>query len=112
MGTGVRRINQALDEASLSPAGFDYDEHNFSTTLVSGSEMAGEKGGTLNGTLNIPLGERIVEMVKLRPGIYRKDIIEETGVSVRTVARCIAELVSGGEIERRGSKKTGGYWAL
>jgi ATP-dependent DNA helicase RecG len=46
------------------------------------------------------------------PGIQRKELVEKLNISERTVDRCIAELVSGGKIERRGSKKTGGYWAL
>jgi len=51
-------------------------------------------------------------MIRQTPGIRRKDIIEETGIPVRTIARCIAEVIAEGKIERRGSKKTGGYWVL
>jgi len=116
MGTGVRRISQALDEASLSPAGFDYDEYNFSITLVSGSEMIDEKdgvlNGVLNGALNGALNEQLLELIRGFPGIQRKEIVDKAGVSERTVDRYIAELVSEGKVERRGSKKTGGYWGL
>jgi hypothetical protein len=35
------------------------------------------------------------------------DIVPE-----RTVDRCIAECIAENKIERRGSKKTGGYWPL
>ena len=101
MGTGVRRINQAMDDASLSSVGFDYDEHNFSTTLVSDSEMAGEKGDALNGALN----KEFFALIQTSPGIQRKDLVERTGVSGRSADRCIAELVSEGQIERRVAKK-------
>jgi ATP-dependent DNA helicase RecG len=106
MGTGIRRIQQALKTAGNPPAKFDYDDYNFSITLFSAPHA--EQAGTLNGTLN----EKIYEMIRHHPGIQRKDLIEQTGASVRTVAREVSELLSGGRIERRGSKKTGGYWAL
>jgi len=51
-------------------------------------------------------------MIRLQPGIQRKELIEQTSASVRTVARIVSELLSGGKIEHRGSKKTGGYWLL
>ena len=67
-----------------------------------------EGGGTLNGALN----KEFFALIQASPGIQRKDLVERTGVSGRSADRCIAELVSKGEIERRGSKKTGGYWTL
>lgn len=66
-----------------------------------------EEVGTLNGTLN----ERVFEMIRRRLGVQRKDIIAETDLPVRMIARAIADLTSAEKIERRGSKKTGGYWA-
>ncbi len=79
---------------------------------MQGFEGGGALNGALNGTLNGALSEQVVEMIRLTPGIRRRDIIEETGGAVRTVARCIADLVAEKKIERRGSKKTGGYWVL
>ena len=54
--------------------------------------------------------ETISETIKSRPGISRADLIAVIGRSRSTVARAIAELVEAGAIERRGSKKTGGYY--
>lgn len=62
----------------------------------------------LNGTLN----EKVLEMILHQPGIQRKELIAQTGSSVRTVARIVSDLLSAGKIEHRGSKKTGGYWPL
>ena len=56
------------------------------------------------------INETISETIKLRPGISRADLIALIGRSRSTVARVIAELVESGTIERRGSKKTGGYY--
>ena len=54
--------------------------------------------------------ETINETIRLRPGISRADLIALVGRSRSTVARAVAELVEAGTIERRGSKKTGGYY--
>lgn len=102
MGTGIRRIQQALQAAGKPLAEFDYDDYNFSITLFS--NLRTEQGGTLNGTLN----EKIYEMIRYQPGIQRKELIEQIGAAVRTVARGVSELLSDGKIEHRGSKKTGG----
>ena len=113
MGTGIRRIQRALEAAGQPPAEFDYDDYNFSVTLFSNlrAKQNGALNGTLSGTLSGTLNEKICEMIRHRPGIQRKELIEQTGASVRTVARIVSELLSGGTIEHRGSKKTGGYWA-
>ena len=54
--------------------------------------------------------ETISETIKSRPGISREDWIAVIGRSRSTVARAVAELVVVWTIERRGSKKTGGYY--
>jgi ATP-dependent DNA helicase RecG len=100
----------ALEAAGRPPVAFDYDDYNFSVILFS--SLRAEQGGTLNGTSNGTLNEKISEMIRQQPGIQRKEFIEQTGASVRTVARIVSELLSGGKIEHRGSKKTGGYWIL
>ena len=56
------------------------------------------------------INETINETIRLRPGISRADLIALVGRSRSTVARAVAELVEAGTIERRGSKKTGGYY--
>ena len=61
--------------------------------------------------LDVPKArETINETIKSRPGISRADLIAVIGRSRSTVARAVAELVAAGTIERRGSKKTGGYY--
>jgi predicted HTH transcriptional regulator len=62
--------------------------------------------------LNVPLSKNIFELIKGAPGIQRKTLALTLGVTEKTVSRYISELVSSRKIERRGSKKTGGYWAL
>ena len=63
-------------------------------------------------TINETLSETINETIKSRPGISRAELIAMAGKSRATIARVIAALVESGKIERRGSKKTGGYFVM
>ena len=71
------------------------------------SENEGEKPIKSHGT---PLGT-IHETRKSRPGISRAELIALVGRSRSTVARAVAELIGAGVVERRGSKKMGGYFS-
>ena len=69
--------------------------------------------GDIRGeTINETLSETINETIKSRPGISRAELIAMAGKSRATIARAIAALVESGKIERRGSKKTGGYFVM
>jgi predicted transcriptional regulator len=68
--------------------------------------QAGGETGALNGALT----SQILQLIKEHPGIQRKTIIDRLGVPARTTDHHLAKLISGAEIERRGSKKTGGHW--
>jgi ATP-dependent DNA helicase RecG len=113
-GSGIHRILQACQEADLPEPLFENFSGGFRIKFVQAEkeEATDLSKVPLNGALNGTLNERIGALIKKQPGIQRKELIEQTGASVRTVARVISELLSGGEIERRGSKKTGGYWPL
>ena len=50
--------------------------------------------------------------ISKEPGINREQLASRMGKSVETVKRAIAPLVAAGKIEHRGSKKTGGYYAI
>ena len=59
------------------------------------------------------LKNRVFDLINEFPGVQRKILVEKLGVPERTVDRYLAELISGGKIERRGSKKTGHFrWLL
>lgn len=68
--------------------------------------------GGLNGGLNGGL-KLLLEVIKNNPGIRAKDtseLLENRPVS--TIEKQIRELINKGLIERRGSKKSGGYYAV
>ena len=70
--------------------------------------------GTINGTINDMLNAdelAIVQYIVEHPGAQVSDIMTFTGKSMRTVKRHIARLVEFSIVERRGSRKTGGYYS-
>ncbi len=52
---------------------------------------------------------KVLEHVRQHPGEKRGDIVEALGISLSTARRALKAL--GEQVEYRGSKKTGGYFA-
>jgi predicted HTH transcriptional regulator len=73
-------------------------------------KVRGLQAGGETGALTGALSSQILQLIKGHPEIQRKTIIDRLGVPARTTDRHLAKLISGAKIERRGSKKTGGYW--
>jgi len=66
----------------------------------------------LNEPQDEPLCEAINEAIKKTPGINKPQLVKMLGKSRATIERAVAALIAAGRIEHRGSKKTGGYYAL
>jgi len=66
--------------------------------------------GTLNGTLNTS-DQRVLEYVEANPGCRASAIIDGVLIPRDTLNKVTARLAKAGKVERRGSKKTGGYYA-
>ena len=64
---------------------------------------------TLNETLN-PAVLATYNLIKGMPGIQRKGLVERSGHVAATISRHIVILMEKNLIERRGSKRTGGYY--
>lgn len=62
--------------------------------------------------LNEGINGRILKLIKARPGVKVPYLHSVVSVSRATVERIVAVLVAEGKIEHRGSKKTGGYYAV
>ena len=68
----------------------------------------------INDKINDRINDRIMAtytIIRLNPGIKRKDISNISGKSLPTIDRHIDVLTEDGLIEYRGSRKTGGYYA-
>lgn len=61
---------------------------------------------------NRTLDNVIVEVVRRSPGINRAEVAKAVGKGKSVVAESVARLKAIGVIEYRGSKKTGGYYAV
>lgn len=59
-----------------------------------------------------PLRKAMAEAIRATPGLNREQLAVRFGKSAATVKRAIAALVRAGLVEHRGSKKTGGYYAV
>jgi len=81
--------------------------------LNSGTSEVINKGrtGTVEA-INEAINEVIKEAIKNEPGINKPRLVRLVGKSRATVERAIVALVAAGKIEHRGSKKTGGYYAI
>ncbi len=73
----------------------------------------------LNGSLSEPIeginegiNDWLTRLVATHPGVRLPYLKSVVGKSTATVERAVAALVKAGKIEHRGSKKTGGYYAV
>lgn len=67
------------------------------------------EGGTINGTIEFPtlLHKNVYDLLKLHPQMKRIALADNLGVSLRSIARIIAELKSMKLISREGRNKHG-----
>ena len=112
-------ITETYQPDQLSVVVFVETEIAASTTQEAGEKSDGTLNGTLNGALktlhgasNGALMQQIFNVIAAEAGINRMHLEEKTGVSPRTLDRVVARLVTLNLVERRGSKKTGGYFIV
>ena len=107
-GSGIRRIYLECKENNLNvefkrlKTGFlvvFYRLENFEDALTE------ELSGGLSGGLKL-----VYELISKRNGIKAKEIAQELKIPMRTIERNVTKLVGMGKIERKGSRKTGGYY--
>lgn len=89
---------------------FKFSPSHFMTIIYS-MEYNGELNGVLNGELN-PSQKTTLKFIKGHEGCTASEISEKTGIPFSTIDKHIRVLLKVGAIERRGSKKTGGYYAI
>ena len=136
MGTGIPRIKKAMKGQGLAEPIFEHYEHSFYVHLMDKQYLSDEENEPLNeekgplkgekeplkgekGPLNEekgplkgekgPLNEILV-IIKSYPGVSQKMVIDRLGKDRGTIRKRMAKLIKDNMIERRGSKKTGGYY--
>ncbi len=112
LGTGISRIKQEVEKAGLPEVTFHYNYFfavEFKRTLLkSGNEGLNE--GLIEG-LNEGL-KSLLRIIAAKPGVQAKEISNLLSRPVKTVERQIKALSDTNRIERRGSRKSGGYWIV
>ena len=76
-------------------------------------QLSGTLNGTLSGTLSGTLNERqksVLDFIAATPGVQAQVLIDKLLIPRDTLNKIIKTLTDRGLIERRGSKKTGGYY--
>ncbi|MCE5174430.1 MAG: ATP-binding protein [Bacteroidales bacterium] len=112
-GTGTEEIVKKCLAYGLRQPEF-IQEDGF-TTVVWRKEASGVKevmeDGGLNGGLN-DTQKRVLEYISENGGAKVKDMSDILSIPVDTLDKVVSFLVKKLFIERRGSKKTGGYWLV
>ena len=116
LGSGIPRILKKYDRSifhisqNFIRVTFRYQSdfsQDFSKTLEEVSEKDGGLSGGLSGGLN-----SIFETIKKTPGLQARDLSIILDRPIDTIDKQIKKLIDKKLVERRGSRKTGGYWKI
>ncbi len=107
-GSGIKRIYEACEQSRVK-VDFEKTSTGFKVVFSRPENFGGLTGG-LTGGLNEAL-RSLLEVITKNPGIKAKDASVLLKRPIDTVDKQIKYLVNKGMAERRGSKKTGGYYA-
>ena len=104
-----------MAEAGLPAPEYRQNEFMVYATIRQAKDAAGQVAGNsdVNGGLNGGLNESqkmTLEYIRRHEGCQVKKISADLNVPVDTIDKHISVLVNNNMIERRGSKKTGGYY--
>jgi ATP-dependent DNA helicase RecG len=112
LGTGIRNVYKYTEQYSGSKNILFKEEDIFITEVplknIRENKLLNESD-KLNGGLNGGLNE-VFNCINIKPGISVTNISNQIDKPKRTVERWVSELIKLNKIERRGSKKTGGYF--
>ena len=105
---------------SYSPANFTFFPHfvRFSVEYINHAILSRESKTPESGPLNAESGRinetesLLLELINRHKGVNRTSLIALAHISERTANRWLSSLTQKHLIERRGSKKTGGYWLV
>ena len=127
IGSGIKRIRDSMKYNGLPAPVIDTGDTWFSIAFPRVLQKSAERdvplNGALSGALNEGLNEGLseglneglkclLEAIQEKPGVQAKDLGGMLNRPIKTVERQIKTLTEKNLIERRGSKKTGGYWPL
>jgi ATP-dependent DNA helicase RecG len=110
-GSGIQRITNAFISYGLQEPVFEEFQNGFRVTVFNNSNNNTNNLG-INEGLNEGLNSMLTAIIH-NPGIQAKQLSDILGARpLKTIERQIKSLTDKGHIERKGSKKTGGYWPV
>ena len=107
-GKAFAGADPTLMEDDLFHSEFSFESTIFNNNGSSEVSINDPVGETISDAIN----DAINDAIKSRPGVKKVELVKIIGKSKPTIERAIALLKQQGRIEYRGSKKTGGYFAL
>ena len=107
-GSGILRVRQICSDYGVREPKFEEVFNGFQVTLFKEKVSSGELNDGLNDGLN-ERQKKVLKEIKNTPGIKGKELSEHLNIPIDTIDRYIKLFTSRYLIERRGSKKTGGY---
>jgi ATP-dependent DNA helicase RecG len=114
MGTGIRRINLAMEEAGLKKPVFQIDDYFFKVIFERGLSYHDKNDGTdgtVNGTDGTVNKNKILRAISEMPKITYDQLSEQLNIPRRTISREMKILREQGIINRIGTTKNG-YWEI
>jgi ATP-dependent DNA helicase RecG len=120
IGSGIKRIREALAVYGLKPPIIEADGDWFSITFTRKGPHDAVEGLRGKGKVSIPSEgddtegvnegvNALLEFIRKTPGLRVPQISRAMGVPVKTLEHWLKELRDRNKIEFRGSPKTGGY---
>ena len=116
VGSGIKRISEALAEDGLLPPVLDIDDNWFSISFIRRAEMVSPKSAQKSAQKSAPKSaqksaQKICELMRDRADITINELTSEIGISNRSIKNHIATLQKEGKIKRIGPDK-GGKWEV
>lgn len=103
VGSGINRMKRFCSAYNI-PIDFEISKDWFRVVFHRRLDAEG-----LNGQLSGQLKE-VLNSILNNPGIKVTEIAVNLNKPYRTIIKQVNKLIKNGLIERKGSKKTGGYW--
>ncbi|HIE27872.1 TPA: winged helix-turn-helix transcriptional regulator [Candidatus Poribacteria bacterium] len=110
VGTGILRMNHAMEEYNLEKPVMEVDE-NWFTIIFKRPELEKESFEGREKSTPQKTTQKILGVIKENPNITRKELASIIGISEDGIKYHIANLKSMGVLERIGPDK-GGYWRI
>ena len=105
IGTGIKRIRDAVAAHGGCSVEFDYDEYWFTTIFY-------RRQANISSDISSDItSNKILELLKKTPTLSASKISKILQISTRTVEKHLSNLKAANKIKREGSKKYG-YWKI